>query len=103
MLRSPHRGRCSSFAYAWGEMSELPKATQFDMVQWLGKAGFVVNPLMTLCDSVADVLKFYRKIESQRASLDYDIDGGPSTRSIRLDWQDRLGFAGRNPRWATAQ
>ena len=89
------------FAYTWGEMSELPKDRQFDMVQWLGKAGFVVNPLMTLCDSVEDVLKFYRKIEGLRGKLDYDIDG-VVYKVNRLDWQDRLGFVSRNPRWAIA-
>jgi DNA ligase (NAD+) len=89
------------FAYAWGEISDMPKATQYDMVHWLNKAGFIINPLMMLCDSVADVLKFYRKVESQRASLDYDIDG-VVYKVNRLDWQDRLGFAGRNPRWAIA-
>lgn len=89
------------FAYAWGEVSELPKETQFDMVQWLGKAGFIVNPLMTLCDSVEGALKFYRKIEGQRAKLAYDIDG-VVYKVNRLDWQDRLGFVSRNPRWAIA-
>lgn len=89
------------FAYTWGEMSELPKDTQFDMVQWLGKAGFVINPLMTLCDSVEDVLKFYRKIEGERAKLAYDIDG-VVYKVNRLDWQGRLGFVSRNPRWAIA-
>lgn len=89
------------FAYSWGEMSELPQDTQFEMVQWLGKAGFVINPLMTVCDSVEAVLKFYRKIDGARAGLDYDIDG-VVYKVNRLDWQERLGFAGRFPRWATA-
>jgi DNA ligase (NAD+) len=56
------------FAYTWGEMSEMPAKTQFKMIEWIEKAGFVTNPLTTLCDSVDEVLKFYRKIETQRAS-----------------------------------
>lgn len=89
------------FAYAWGEMSEMPAKTQFKMVEWIEKAGFVTNSLTTLCDSVDEVLKFYRKIETKRASLGYDIDG-VVYKVDRLDWQDRLGFVSRSPRWAIA-
>jgi len=89
------------FAYAWGEMSALPAGTQFEMVHWLGHAGFVVNPLMTLCHSVEDVMNYYRGIETQRATLGYDIDG-VVYKVNRLDWQERLGFVSRSPRWAIA-
>src|SRR5476649_10929 len=54
------------FAYAWGEMSAMPAKTQFGMIEWLGKVGFVTNPLTTLCESVEELLKFYRKIEQKR-------------------------------------
>ncbi len=89
------------FAYTWGEMSEMPAKTQFKMIEWIEKAGFVTNPLTTLCDSVDEVLKFYRKIETQRAKLGYDIDG-VVYKVDRLDWQERLGFVSRSPRWAIA-
>ncbi|MGL4264228.1 MAG: NAD-dependent DNA ligase LigA [Afipia sp.] len=89
------------FAYAWGEMSEMPARTQFKMIEWIGNAGFVTNPLTTLCNSVEGVLKFYRKIEAQRAKLGYDIDG-VVYKVDRLDWQERLGFVSRSPRWAIA-
>ncbi|MGB3273242.1 MAG: NAD-dependent DNA ligase LigA [Xanthobacteraceae bacterium] len=89
------------FAYAWGEMSAMPADTQFAMAAWLGRAGFVVNPLMRLCHSVEDVLAYYRNIEESRASLGYDIDG-VVYKIDRLDWQERLGFVSRSPRWAIA-
>ena len=89
------------FAYTWGEMSEMPAKTQFKMIEWIEKVGFVTNPLTTLCDSVDKVLKFYRKIETQRAKLGYDIDG-VVYKVDRLDWQERLGFVSRSPRWAIA-
>lgn len=89
------------FAYTWGEMSEMPAKTQFKMIEWIEKAGFVTNPLTTLCDSVDEVLKFYLKIETQRAKLGYDIDG-VVYKVDRLDWQERLGFVSRSPRWAIA-
>jgi DNA ligase (NAD+) len=89
------------FAYTWGEMSERPADTQHGMLEWMDKAGFVVNPRTKLCKSVDDVLKFYRKIGDDRASLGYDIDG-VVYKVDRLDWQDRLGFVSRSPRWAIA-
>jgi DNA ligase (NAD+) len=89
------------FAYAWGEMDERPSDTQHGMLAWMDKAGFVVNPLIELCKSVDDVLAFYRRIGEQRASLGYDIDG-VVYKIDRLDWQERLGFVSRSPRWAIA-
>ncbi|MDB5620942.1 NAD-dependent DNA ligase LigA [Tardiphaga sp.] len=91
------------FAYAWGEMSDYPmeEPTQHGMLDWLKKAGFTVNPLITLCASVEDALTFYRKVGTERASLGYDIDG-VVYKVDRIDWQARLGFAGRAPRWAIA-
>lgn len=89
------------FAYAWGEMSDYPADTQHGMLQWMDRAGFVVNPLIKLCKSTDEVLAFYRKIGEDRASLGYDIDG-VVYKIDRLDWQERLGFVSRNPRWAVA-
>ncbi len=89
------------FAYTWGEMSELPADTQHGMLAWMDKAGFVVNPLTKLCKDIEDVLKFYRRIGEDRASLGYDIDG-VVYKVDRLDWQERLGFVSRSPRWAIA-
>jgi DNA ligase (NAD+) len=89
------------FAYAWGEMTDRPADTQHGMLAWLEKAGFVVNPLIELCHSVDEVLAFYRRIGEQRATLGYDIDG-VVYKVDRLDWQERLGFVSRSPRWAIA-
>ncbi len=88
-------------AYAWGEMSALPADTQWGMLQWLEKRGFATNPLSRLCRSLEELLAFHHDIELQRATLDYDIDG-VVYKVNRLDWQRRLGFVGRDPRWALA-
>jgi DNA ligase (NAD+) len=89
------------FAYAWGEMSAMPAQTQSGMVKWFGARGFKTNPLMQICDSIDSMLAFHHEIEAQRATLDYDIDG-VVYKVDRLDWQQRLGFVSRNPRWAIA-
>jgi DNA ligase (NAD+) len=89
------------FAYSWGEMSAMPAQTQSGMVKWFADRGFEINPLMQVCDSVDAMLAFHHEIEARRASLDYDIDG-VVYKVDRLDWQQRLGFVSRNPRWAIA-
>jgi DNA ligase (NAD+) len=89
------------FAYSWGDMSALPARTQSGMVEWFAARGFKTNPLMQICDSIEAMLAFHHEIEAQRASLDYDIDG-VVYKVDRLDWQERLGFVSRNPRWAIA-
>src|SRR5277367_5755108 len=89
------------FAYAWGEMSEMPADTQSGMIKWFASCGFKTNPLTKICRSVEALLEFHRKIEAERATLDYDIDG-VVYKVDRLDWQERLGFVSRSPRWAIA-
>jgi DNA ligase (NAD+) len=71
------------------------------MVQWLGERGFAINPLFKLCKSVDAMLEIYRDIETKRAKLGYDIDG-VVYKLNRLDWQNRLGFVSRSPRFAIA-
>jgi len=89
------------FAYAWGEMSEMPAQTQSGMIKWFEHCGFKTNPLTKMCRSVEALLQFHREIEARRAGLDYDIDG-VVYKVDRLDWQERLGFVSRSPRWAIA-
>jgi DNA ligase (NAD+) len=89
------------FAYAWGEAPQLPAETQWGVVQAFGTWGLPINPLMVLCHSAEDLLAHYRKIETQRATLGYDIDG-VVYKVNDLALQARLGFVSRSPRWAIA-
>ena len=89
------------FAYAWGEMSGMPADTQSGMIKWFEHCGFKTNPLTKTRRGLDALLKFHREIEAQRGTLDYDIDG-VVYKVDRLDWQERLGFVSRSPRWAIA-
>ena len=89
------------FAYAWGEVSEMPSQTQMGVLDTLKGWGFDVNPLIQSCPTVDALLTTYQGIEAQRSSLGYDIDG-VVYKVDRLDWQERLGFVSRSPRWAIA-
>jgi DNA ligase (NAD+) len=89
------------FAYAWGEMAAMPADSQSSMIKWFERCGFTTNPLTRLCHSVEELLSFHREIETRRSHLDYDIDG-VVYKVDRIDWQERLGFVSRTPRWAIA-
>jgi DNA ligase (NAD+) len=89
------------FAYAWGELSEPLADTQYGAVRRLGALGFVINADMVRVDSVEAVINHYHALEAKRADLGYDIDG-VVYKVDRLDWQERLGFVARAPRWAIA-
>jgi DNA ligase (NAD+) len=91
----------SFFAYAWGELSEPIATTQKGAIDAFARFGLPVNPLTELCHSAAEMLGHYRKIEAQRATLGYDIDG-VVYKVDDLALQERLGFVSRSPRWAVA-
>ncbi len=89
------------FAYAWGFVSEPFAASQMEAVEKLGRWGFVINPLMKLCRTPAEMIEHYHGIEEQRATLGYDIDG-VVYKLNNLALQQRWGFVARAPRWAIA-
>ena len=89
------------FAYAWAAASEPFAQTQFEAVRAFADWGFVTNPRMIRIETVEEILSCYQEIEAERASLEYDIDG-VVYKVDRLDWQQRLGFVSRAPRWAIA-
>ena len=89
------------FAYHWGEASELPGSTHWDVLQALKGWGFPVNPLTRRCRTIEEALAFYEQVQHGRADLGYDIDG-VVYKVDRLDLQNRLGFVSRSPRWAIA-
>ena len=89
------------FAYALGQVSQPFADSQQAMLAQLQAFGFSVNPLSQICHQLDDVLAVYNDIYQQRAQLPYDIDG-VVYKMDRFDWQSRMGFAGRAPRWAIA-
>ena len=89
------------FAYAWGAVSQMPAATQTGVLEAFKSYSLPVNPLTRLCCTLEEMLDHFQFIESQRATLGYDIDGVVyKVDSIEL--QTRLGFVSRAPRWAVA-
>lgn len=91
----------SLFAYAQGFCSDKATRSHWDYLEQLRAWGFVVNPLSRQIDGAAEAEAFFEQVNQERASLAYDIDG-VVYKIDDLTLQNRLGFAGRAPRWAIA-
>ena len=89
------------FGYAWGEVSRPLGDTQHRAREAIASLGFSLNEPAALCRSVEEILEHYHRIERERASYEFDIDG-VVYKVNRLDWQQRLGQVSRAPRWAIA-
>ena len=88
-------------AHGWGEASDVPVESQYDMVEAWRRWGFPIADAFARVPDAGAALAIYRTIEAQRADLPFDIDG-VVYKVDRLDWQARLGIVGRTPRWAIA-
>jgi DNA ligase (NAD+) len=88
-------------AHGWGAHSDLPADTQVGVMRAIATWGLPVSDLLTCVDSLETLIAHYRAIEAARADLPFDIDG-VVYKVDRLDWQQRLGFVAKAPRWAIA-
>ncbi|MCX7676609.1 MAG: NAD-dependent DNA ligase LigA, partial [Alteraurantiacibacter sp.] len=89
------------FAHGWGAASDIPGTTQMQVMQAIAAWGIPVSPHLVLCARLEDMLAHYRRISAARADLPYEIDG-VVYKVNRLDFQARLGFVAKAPRWAIA-
>jgi DNA ligase (NAD+) len=89
-------------AHGWGAASAVPGETQFDVMRQIAAWGVPVSPLLVRCASVEAMVAHFSAIGTQRAGLPYDIDG-VVYKVDRLDWQERLGFVAKAPRWGLAR
>jgi len=92
----------SFLAHGWGAASAVPENTQFAMMQRIAAWGIPVSPDLARCAGLEAMLAQYRKIAETRPNLPYEIDG-VVYKVDRLDWQERLGFVAKAPRWAIAR
>ena len=89
------------WAHGWGAASAVPGETQAKVMHKIAGWGLPVSPDFRLCQSLDDMLAAYEAIHAARAGLAYEIDG-VVYKVDRLDWQARLGFVAKAPRWGMA-
>jgi DNA ligase (NAD+) len=88
-------------AHGWGEISALPADTQYGVMKAIEAWGLPVSGDLIVATDAVGVLSHFAKIDAARADLPFDIDG-VVYKVDRLDWQERLGFVTKAPRWAIA-
>ena len=89
-------------AHGWGAASAVPASSQYEMMGQICEWGVPVSTYLTRCHDLEAMLVQYRNIGAQRAGLPYEIDG-VVYKVDSLDWQQRLGFVAKAPRWAIAR
>jgi DNA ligase (NAD+) len=90
------------FAYAWGLISEPFAGSQWEALQKLKAWGFSTTPQSARVEGLDGLNAAYKLMEAERPKLGFDIDG-VVYKVDRLDWQQRLGFVSRAPRWGVAR
>jgi DNA ligase (NAD+) len=94
--------RLSFFAYAVGDVdADGFPVTQHELLAFLRAQGFAINPHVARAATIDDVIAYVTRWEHERDALDYEIDG-VVVKVDELALQERLGSAGKDPRWAIA-
>ena len=76
-------------------------SSHWETLRWLGEIGFRINPLIARYESLERVEQHYRQWADRRHELEYEIDG-MVVKVDPLEFHERLGVVGREPRWAIA-
>jgi DNA ligase (NAD+) len=88
------------YQLGWTERNDL-FGSHKETIEWLTSLGFPTNPLLKTATDMDEIVDYCKKIENERSSLNYDIDG-VVIKINSLASQNSLGIVGREPRWATA-
>jgi DNA ligase (NAD+) len=89
------------FAYAVSHASQARWSRHSEALERLVELGFRVSKEREVVQGAEGLLAYYRKMGQARDRLPYAIDG-VVYKVDRLDWQERLGFVARAPRFALA-
>ncbi len=82
--------------------AEALPSRHHELMELFGRWGLPVSPELRVVEGVEACHETYRRLQSKRPDLDYDIDG-VVFKCNRFDWQELAGFVARAPRWAVAR
>lgn len=92
----------SLIVYAWGEVQPTqPWKTQTEFYKMAKQWGFPIQPFFEVCKTYNELQNFFNKVGYKRHTIPFDIDG-IVYKVNRLDYQSKLGFIARAPKWAIA-
>ena len=92
----------SIIVYAWGEVKpNILWSTQTDFYKKAKEWGFPIQPFFETCTTYEELQNFYDKVATKRHAIPFDIDG-IVYKVNNLDFQKKLGFIARAPKWAIA-
>ena len=89
------------FAYGVSDTAQTPCSSQEELLDYLRKLGFEINPLTKFCRDISQVIEHFAHLQDIRPTLAYDIDG-MVVKVNSFGLQQRLGSKARSPRWAIA-
>ena len=89
------------FAYGYGEIKPMIFKKQSEFLKKITEWKFATNPLVKIVNNIDEIEEQHKKIDNNRSSLDYDIDG-LVYKINDLSLQKRLGNTSNSPRWAIA-
>ena len=90
-----------AFLYMVPTASEVGCQTHKEALDYIKQLGFKTNPMTRVCANIQEVWQFIMEMTEKRQSLPYEIDG-IVIKVNRLDWQERLGYTAKVPKWAIA-
>lgn len=99
-IAKERRLNCFVYDLSWAGNFSSPK-TQSEELKKLGKLGFKVNKNWKYCEDIEQTIKVWEYWMKQKEKEDYWIDG-IVIKLNRSDWQKKLGYTGKAPRWAIA-
>lgn len=89
------------FVYDWSGGQEKMPVTQEDELNQLRELGFKVNKHHRFCQNIKEVIAYWQEWQKKREKEEYWIDG-VVVKINQREFQDRLGYVGKAPRWAIA-
>jgi DNA ligase (NAD+) len=95
------RRRLDMYVWGAGGYGGVKFKTHIELLEYLKKAGFRVNPHFKLCRTIDEVIEYCSSWESKRGRLEFDIDG-MVLKVNSFAARESLGVTSKSPRWAIA-